>query len=440
VRWPSVPTWEVGIWAIGAIFAIAGVVHHQWFYSRLEHPAPQSWRYWSYHPHWAYLALGIWALAVSLLATAALVGAWRVRGPAVHAGIVERARWACRASGAFVVLVGLILWGATRGASSEPLIDAFMGVCVVAFALLAFDADQYSSPASAYVNLTRQCAAAAGWLVFVLVAAVGYGAGPLFTGVFAALLAAVFPLAPAAMRTLTGPPVAIAPRAKRDEVDAMRTLLVTGEIPNGIDVDPESVRAVHDGLLRVDEARFWDFLNALPGTGIGSRAPNRFPHELLVRTVLAREPFVGETLDDRLRSFTRLVRDTANALEGLGPVAHDRPSDWRYLAAFCIERAPSTDPQEREREAEELLRLRIYCKGSVFLAVDNGGAEPKENGFALHELDRMSLAQLEATSRRILGGNKGKLYDRRRQHRRRGAERAAEQVRQVWVNRLTSRL
>ena len=310
-----------------------------------------------------------------------MVGAWLTRRPSLPAGDVERGRWLAIASFGFVVIDALILGGAAGGKTSEPVLDLLAALGVFWVALLALDAQQMNSAGLSYSSFARRGIAAALWLGLVLLITSGYSGDGLHKGLFAACLAAAYPLAPAAARALSGvvsqpdPPLG----RRDDRALQLRPLLASGLAPvpeAGITADCE---LASECLQRLAPEDIKILVGAMPGTGtskseaFGAARPqldwfiNRFPG------------ISGMTYQERLRSFVRLVYETARVQERSDPMLEaDAPSAWRLAASYCLERVMSEDPNERVAEQADLFRLRLwlYGPGTVYRLDDEGEQRP----------------------------------------------------------------
>ena len=489
LRWRSVPTMEPLIsWLIALGFAVTGLVHHQWYYVRREHPARETWRHWTYHPETGFKVLAVWALVMSVLAAFALIGAWKVRGPGLGPGTIERGRWATRGSLAFVLFDALILWGSTRGESSEPLIDVLIAASIFGLALFTLDAEQYNSSVAAYASVARRSIGAAVWLVVVMVATLGYAGNALAKGVFAAALAVVYPLAPTGLRAWTGvqalrptPPRPVVPADRQeaepvradptssgvqstvqvevrvapsttqgedtpaiDEVDTLRVLLASASTKMDFNVRREVLQRSLDSLDQLNELEFRQLLGAIRGVGPHSRDwVFKRPSEAIEQVFLGDFPALEEgSYGAKLRSLVRLAYETAEVRSSFeGSLNKDKPSEWRWVTVFCLERALSDDPEQRKKDLAEIYRLRLYSVGRGFgRKNDDGAVTSVPNPYPLARLDAMTYPELEEELKRLSQRGLANDQNTAARRRQRAVERKAPEILTLWRERLQEQM
>jgi hypothetical protein len=132
--WRAIPRWEpIVSWSPCAGFLVAGLIAPGWFYTPHTTPEAEAWRHWSYTPALGYKLLAIWGVGLITLGTAVLWLAWFTRAPGQRAGSLERARSAARASSVLLLFVALVLWGATSGRASEPVLDMLVAASAAGF-------------------------------------------------------------------------------------------------------------------------------------------------------------------------------------------------------------------------------------------------------------------------------------------------------------------
>ena len=140
--------------------------------------------------------------AVAVLAVTALIveAAWQCRREGVFVGVLVRARGARVATKWAIVVVAAGFISAWTSSWPEPLFDVPLMALFLFYALRSIDADSYKDAAHAYSSIRRRWIWAVGWITASVIFAAGLGKGPVMTGVYAAMIALLYPLLPAGVR------------------------------------------------------------------------------------------------------------------------------------------------------------------------------------------------------------------------------------------------
>jgi hypothetical protein len=414
--WKSVPTAEIAVsWAPAFALIVAGLSQPSWFKHDHREIAGESWLGWTYSPAGGFKILAVWGFALVSGASLVLIGAWRTRRRPLPPGLLERARWATRASAVFLVVDAVILWRATKPHFSESLLDALLALGVLGFALLTLDAEQYDTSLSAYTTLGRRAVTSGGWLVVVLVATKGYAGDPISRGIFAGVLAMVYPLAPIWVRAFEG----LALRAPTGLIESTQTADDAPGVgddgtaaPNPIDTDVGA-----GDLDTAAAASAWSAEAAAEERPAARSAkpldpslkiiPSREEIEMLrvgLGGVLSKFEVDGDGLNPQLVTWARACleaiseeefRQLAGALQGAAgshPWTFGRPGseNRRNALLFFLHNFPALDPgtpnqrttsfvrliyesargPEHETEASQWRWLRFFCLERGALSAD----------------------------------------------------------------------
>jgi hypothetical protein len=436
------------VWVPCLVFSVVSFVPGFMYESRRTGGPP--WLGWTMAPRWPYLVFGVWAIGVLVVSALIVEAAWRCRRQGVFAGVLVRARGVRVATKWAIVAVAALFVGVWTSWWPEPLLDVPLVVLVLFYALRSVDADSYRDAAHAYSSIRRRWIWALVWISVSVIFAAAFGRGPVVTGVYAAMIALLFPLLPAGMRAEKGIAQTEAEGPRRPErltAAAAEELaaILAGEEGTGVPIEGDAIRRTRRFIESLLPEEFRLLTGGLP-THEGRRPTrDRDPRE---NTRLRR--FIGDLpaldahgdFDARLYRFVQMFHDTVmnDPLVSLSLTLqrqnqrHNPTAQW-VAHAYCLQRITvASTAEEVEEEALILSRYRLWLRRDSNGPRDGrpvyywvGGIDP-----AL-EIVNMTADQLCAAHKAIVGRG---VHDGSKKRRNRALLFARTRVRERWLERL----
>jgi hypothetical protein len=445
-----VPYLELGtVWVPCVVLSVMGLVP-RFMYGEAQ-ASSSPWLGWTSEPRWPYVLFGAWAIAVLAVSALIVEAAWQCRRQGVFAGVLVRARGSRVATKWAIVIVAAGFISAWTSSWPEPLLDVPLMALFLFYALRSIDADSYRDAAHAYSSIRRRWIWAIGWIPASVIFAAGLSKGPVMTGVYAAMIALLYPLFPAGMRAKEGIAQADAEGPRRPErltAAAAEELaaILAGSEATGVPIDREALHLARRFLESLTPEEFRLLTGGLP-THEGKRPTReRDPREYTrLRRFIGQLPALDAhgDFDARLYRFELMFYDTvmndplvSQALTRQRENQRHNPTSQWIVRAYCLQRISAADTAEEEDE-EALIR----SKYSVWLRRRHNGSQSDHRpvyywiGGKNPELEiaNMTAEQLCAAKKALVGRE---VFDTSKKQRDRALHDARTKVRSRWLQRL----